>query len=86
MKSRRRRLEAGEEDSTVKVSLVAINELVSAVQGLIGQKSQNESNEEKMEKPLTDKTYTLSKVADALHRLKSVIKENAREERRLEEK
>ena len=66
--SKRRRLEDRGDDGTIRVSLVAINGLVAAVQGLTGQMKRNKKNEEKIEKTLTDTTCALAKVADTLSR------------------
>ena len=84
--SKRRRLEDREDDGTIRVSLVAINGLVSAVHGLTGQMKRSEKNEEKIEKALIDTTCALAKVADTLSRFKNVKEENRKEEKRKEER
>ena len=85
---KRRRLETIEEDSNdmVRVSLVAVNGLVSAVQGLTGQMARNERNEETIDKALAETNCSLGKVVAAVHSLKNAVEESAKEERRREER
>ncbi|MEW8119915.1 MAG: hypothetical protein AB2792_22365, partial [Candidatus Thiodiazotropha sp.] len=84
--AKRRRLEDREDGESIRVSLVAINGLVSAVQGLTEQMKRREKKEEQLEKALIDTTCALSGVADSLSRLRNKIEENAKEERKREER
>ncbi|MEW8333877.1 MAG: hypothetical protein AB2692_23305, partial [Candidatus Thiodiazotropha sp.] len=68
--AKRRRLEDREDGESIRISLVAINGLVAAVQGLTGQMKRREKKEEQLEKALTDTTCALSEVADSLSRLR----------------
>ena len=83
---KRRRLEDREDGESIRVSLVAINGLVTAVQGLTEQMKRREKKEEQLEKALIDTTCALSGVADSLTRLKNKMEENAKEERKREER
>ena len=83
---KRRRLEDREDGESIRVSLVAINGLVTAVQGLTEQMKRREKKEEQLEKALIDTTCALSGVADSLSRLKNKMEENAKEERKREER
>ena len=85
---KRRRLDAIEEDSNdkVRVSLGAINGLVSVVRGLMGQMARNERNKENIDKALTETNCSLGKMVAALHSLKNAVEESAKEERRREER
>ena len=84
--AKRRRLEDREDGESIRVSLVAINGLVTAVQGLTEQMKRREKKEEQLEKALIDTTCALSGVADSLSRLRNKIEENAKEERKREER
>ena len=84
--AKRRRLEDREDGESIRVSLVAINGLVTAVQGLTEQMKRREKKEEQLEKALIDTTCALSGVADSLSRLKNKMEENAKEERKREER
>ena len=84
--AKRRRLEDREDGESIRVSLVAINGLVTAVQGLTEQMKKREKKEEQLEKALIDTTCALSGVADSLTRLKNKMEENAKEERKREER
>ena len=83
---KRRRLEDREDGESIRVSLVAINGLVTAVQGLTEQMKRRDKKEEQLEKALIDTTCALSGVADSLSRLRNKIEENAKEERKREER
>ena len=86
---KKRRTEEEPEEPTVRISLVAMNSLVSTLQSLKGQMARNEKSSEKVEKGLSDIAVELSKVRDALYWWKDVaeglaIEEKRREERRIE--
>ena len=84
--AKRRRLEDREDGESIRVSLVTINGLVSAVQGLTEQMKRREKREEQLEKALIDTTFALSGVAVSLSRLKNKMEENAEEVRKREER
>ena len=86
MLGKRRRTEEEPEEPTVRISLVAMNSLVSTLQSLKGQMARNEKASEKVEKGLTDIAVELSKVRDALYRWKDVAEGLANEEKRREER
>ena len=90
MLGRKRRTEEGPEEPTVRISLVAMNSLVSTLQSLKGQMARIEKAREKVEKGLTDIAVELSKARDAFYRWKDVAEgleneEKRREERRIKE-
>ena len=66
-------------------NLVAVNALTTAIQHLAGQMTRNEERQEKVEKALTEMSCSLSKVTDALNRMRNVLEESLREERRRED-
>ena len=76
---KKRRTEEEPEEPTVRISLVAMNSLVSTLQSLKGQMARNEKASEKVEKGLTDIAVELSKVRDALYRWKDVAEGLANE-------
>ena len=84
--SKRRRREPREEDEDmVRVSLVVINGMVTAVQGLTGQMKRNESNEEKFNQGLTEANCSLGKIVAALHTLQKTMEDNEKERSKREE-
>ena len=84
--SNKKRTDAGPTESSVQVSLVAMNSLVSMMQTHKAQLERNETGNEKVENAMGEVTCMLSKVADALYRLKNVVEDSAKKERKREEK
>ena len=74
------------EESTVQISLVAINGLVEAIQAGNRQLAKNEKVMEKTERALTEVTCMMGKVVDALTQFKNVVQESANEDRKREER
>ena len=66
-KTKKKRTDAGPTESSVQVSLVAMNSLVSMMQTHKAQLERNEKGNEKVEKAMVEVTCMLSKVADALN-------------------
>ena len=83
-KSKKKRRE--EEEPTFNISMVALNGLTETLQRLSSHMGNSEKSGVKIEKALTDTTYALGKVTEALNSTRKVLEENAKEERRREDR
>ena len=73
--------EPGDDNAMIRISLVAINGLVSNLQSLESQVHRNEKIGEKFVQAMTETNSSLNRVADALNKLQKMVEENGREER-----
>ena len=83
-KSKKKRRE--EEEPTFNISMVALNGLTETLQRLSSHMGNSEKSGVKIEKALTETTYALGKVTEALNSMRKVLEENAKEERRREDR
>ena len=74
-----------QEAESVRISLVAMNGLVEAMQKQNQQLVKNEKAAEKVEKALTEVTCVMGKVVDSLNQFRKVLEEKAMEEQKREE-
>ena len=81
-----KRRKTDDDNAMIRISLVAINGLVSNLQSLESQTHRNEKIGEKFVQALTETNSSLNRVADALNKLQKTVEENGREERRREER
>ena len=72
--------------STVKISLLAMNGVIEALQNGTRQMGRIEKVVEKTEKALTEIKYMMGKVVDALTQFKNVVEHIANEDRKREER
>ncbi|MEW8548314.1 MAG: hypothetical protein AB2693_32825 [Candidatus Thiodiazotropha sp.] len=74
------------EEPTFDISLVAVNGLVEAIQGLREDVAKGAKTTQRIEKALVESNVMMSKMMDIMTRLKNTLDNNEKEERRREER